>query len=262
MWSPVITTEQQPWFLPLATANRHAPRVLCLPHAGGGSTTFAEVAESLAPDAAVLALNLPGRQARFAEPPRGDLAPLIAEIADQLAAAERQGGLPPYLLFGYCSGALLAFLLARALRERGASAPLALVAASYAAPDLVQVRTDLHTLPADDFWSEILSYGGVPATLLAQPDLREIFEPALRADYELLAGHVHADAPPFAFPITVVRGTRDPVNPSQALAGWSRHTTAAFRVETLPGGHWLLADQAPQVAALLRRELDKAVVGD
>jgi medium-chain acyl-[acyl-carrier-protein] hydrolase len=234
------------WFIPLADPTAALAHLYALPQAGAGCTAFARCADLVAPDLALWGLNLPGRQARLAEPPYTALPLLLDQMTS--AVGERE----PWLLFGYCSGALLAFLLARQLRAAGRNGPACLLVASYPAPDRARPPAAMHALPPDEFWKEITSYGGVPASVAAQPDFREIFEPALRADYQLLAGYEYVDEPPLNIPITVLVGENDSVLCSEDVKGWSRHTTGPVRFRSVPGGHWLLDDALPEVADALR----------
>ncbi|MEV0232185.1 alpha/beta fold hydrolase [Nonomuraea sp. NPDC050786] len=239
---PMVTD----WFIPLSDPAGSTAHVFAFPQAGGGCATFTGLADLLAPDVTVWGLNLPGRQARFAEPPRTALEPLLDELASALAWCRRP------VLLGYCSGALLAFLVARRLRRRALPPPAALVVASYAPPDRATPRTDLHTLPSDAFWQEILSYGGVPSEVAGEPDFREIFEVALRADYALLARYEYRPEPPLAVPVTAIVGDADRTLPMGVVEGWREHTTGAFRTLTVPGGHWLLAGDLRQIADPIR----------
>jgi medium-chain acyl-[acyl-carrier-protein] hydrolase len=236
------------WFIATTAAGLDARRVYALPHAGGGCATFTGLADVMSPDTAIWALNLPGRQARFLEPPRTALEPLIADLSDALDGleAQRKGGGGP-VLFGYCAGALLAFLIARRLR-RSVGAPAALVVASSAAPDLIQPARVLHTFDSDTFWSTIMSYGGVPPRVAAEPEFRDIFERSLRADHELLSRYRYADEPPLDIPLTVLVGEDDPVLRPADIDGWRRHTTCGMTIRRLPGDHWLL-DTAPGALA-------------
>ena len=235
------------WFVPLADPAAAARHVYAIPQAGGGLTAFGACAAALAPEVALWGLNLPGRQARFAEPPCTELEPLLSTLAG--AAGQRE----PWLLFGYCSGALLAFLLARRMRAAGGPMPAGLIVASQAAPDLARPPATLHELPPDKFWAEIVSYGGVPPRVAEQPDFREIFEPSLRADYALLAGYRHRAEAPLDLPITVLVGAADPVLRPADLAGWRRHTTGPFAVHEVAGAHWLLDSESARVAEIIRR---------
>ncbi|MEN3305240.1 MAG: hypothetical protein V7603_1442 [Micromonosporaceae bacterium] len=238
--------EVDDWFIPLADPARAGAHVYAFPQAGGGVTTFAALAGRLAPEVCLWALNLPGRQARFLQPPRTDLDPLLSDLAADLAVRT------PGTLLGYCSGALLAFLLARRLRDCGRPPPTALVAVSYPAPDRAAPPRGLHTLGADEFWREIMSYRGVPAKVSGQPDFRQIFEPALRADYALLAGYEYTGAAPLDAPVAVIHGRADPVLGGPDVGGWRAHTRAGFQILTVPGDHWLLDGDPDAVAAAVR----------
>jgi surfactin synthase thioesterase subunit len=239
-----------PWFVELVADGGRPRRVLGLPHAGAGCTAFAGCAGALGGDIALWGLNLPGRQARFHEPPITDLDELVGTVTAALrGCADR-----PYVLFGYCSGALLAYLVAVEARRTGLPAPKALVVASYPAPDRAEPPRALHRLPAGAFWREIESYGGFSAQLLADPDHREVFEPALRADYQALSTFHYVPVPPLEVPIVALAGRRDPVLAGASLAAWSAHTSAGARWRLLDGDHWLLDTAGPAVARVLARE--------
>jgi medium-chain acyl-[acyl-carrier-protein] hydrolase len=242
------------WFVRLSGPAGEGRQVYALPQAGGGCATFSALAARLAPEAGVTALNLPGRQARFAEAPYTDL----DAVLDGLVAEFPRSGRP--VLFGYCSGALLAFLLAHRLRRRGLPGPSALIVSSYAAPHLVEPSRDLHLAGSDEFWAEILSYGGVPPQLATHRDFRRVFEPALRADYALLAAYEHEAAAPLKVPILALHGAHDPTLPASAVQAWQEHTTAALAVRALPGSHLLLDDALPETAQAVAEHLTVACV--
>ena len=231
----MVSPRTADWFAPLADPASALRHVYAIPQAGGGLTAFGACAEQLAPEIAVWGLNLPGRQARFAEPPCTELEPLLDALAGSV------GGRKPWLLFGYCSGALLAFQLLRRL-----------IVASQAAPDVARPPATLHELPPDAFWSEIISYGGVPPAVAAQPDFRDIFEPSLRADYALFAGYRHRPERPLDLPITVVVGERDAILRPADVDAWRGHTTGPFEVRPVDAGHWLLDADPPALAAIIR----------
>jgi surfactin synthase thioesterase subunit len=236
------------WFVPLADDTTGNPHVVAIPQAGGGCATFAPMAALLAPDITVWGANFPGRQARFLEPPCTDLEAVLDRLAADYPAPGR-----PTVLFGYCSGALLAFLLARRLRARGGPLPAALVVASCPAPHVAQPPTTLHRARPDRFWAEILALGGVPAAVALQPDFREIFEVGLRADYALLADYIFAEEPPLPIPLVAVHGADDPMLSGDRVDGWSRHTAGSFHSVRTPGDHWILDNALDGVVDVLRR---------
>src|SRR4051794_36920377 len=108
---------RSPWFVvptPRPDARR---RLFCLPHAGGGAAAFRRWADGMAAAVEVVAVQPPGRETRFREPPFTDWRSLVVSLADALPADR------PFALFGHSLGALLAFELARELRRRGGPPP-------------------------------------------------------------------------------------------------------------------------------------------
>jgi medium-chain acyl-[acyl-carrier-protein] hydrolase len=247
---PLAAQGGAPCFVRLTDDQTPACRVFGFPPAGAGCGAFAELAGDLCADIGLWAFNAPGRQARFAEAPFTDVDRMVDEA---------MGGLPPlmdrpYVLFGYCSGALLAFLVARAAANDLLPAPRALVVASYPAPHLLRPAPALHTLPPAEFWTRIRSFGGFPDELADQPDYREIFEPALRADYAALAGFRYQDGPPLHVPIVAVVGRADGGMPASDARAWSVQTTAGFRLETVDGDHWLLNKPPGDLLRVVERQ--------
>lgn len=232
------------WFVRAAPRPDADTRLYAFPHGGAGPSAFAALAAQLPPQIELWALNLPGRQARRDEPVRTDLDLLVEEIAEDLAAPP--GSAPRDIaLFGYCGGALLAYLAARRCR------PQHLVVASFAAPDVVVVPRRLHLVPGEMFWDAVLEQGGVPPEL-AHPDLRPVFEPAIRADFALYAGHRRQRSTPLDVPITVLYGRDDADLNLGGLLGWRRHTTAArTELRGFAAGHWLVDEHPAGVAACL-----------
>jgi surfactin synthase thioesterase subunit len=243
------------WFVPLDRRGATSLRLFAFPHAGGGCASFGACARLLPPGVELWALNLPGRQARFREPLRTELGPLVDELAAQIEPYL----VGPYALFGYCSGAVNAFLVARRLRARGAPPPVRLVVASHPAPDVPMPPglAAFTRLPSDEFWEQVQAHGGMQAELLAVEGYRELLEPALRADFGLLAQFRYVPEPPLDVPITVVGG-RDGWPPLDQLEGWLRQTTGEF--ELLLAAHRRLLEDAPErLAEVLGRDLSGAL---
>lgn len=244
------------WFVPLRSAQEAAgtapPRVRLVgfPHAGGGPASLAPLTPLLPPDIEPWSVSLPGRQARLAEPPRTELAPLVAELAAALPAAVRS----PYALFGYCSGALLAYLVCRRLHELDRPAARLLVG-SAAAPDVAEPPRRLHLLPSQLFWERLVGFGGVPRELAERAELRPVLEPALRADFALQAGYRHHPEPPFGTPITVLHGKHDSSLARGGLLGWRRQTRPRPALREIDASHWLVEDAPAELASAIAEAL-------
>ncbi|WP_433330218.1 thioesterase II family protein [Spirillospora sp. CA-294931] len=241
-------------FVPIERREGAEAELVVFPHAGGGPASPAPLAPLLPPGVEPWAVNLPGRQARLAEPPRTDLAALVEELADELAGH----GPRPRALFGYCSGAMLAYLVCRRLDALGRP-PARLIVGSFAAPDVAVFLRRLHTLPSALFWERLIDYGGVPAELAERHELRPILEPALRADFGLLAGYRHDPGPPMSVPITVLYGRHDTSLDRGGLLGWRRQSVRRPVLRELDASHWLMEDAPAELAAALAEDLAERV---
>lgn len=245
------------WYVRLRPDGGHDPagppaRVVAFPHAGGGPASLAGLVPLLPPGVEPWSVNLPGRQARLAEPPRTDLDGLVDDLATALVATVPA----PYALFGYCSGALLAYLVCRRLGERGAP-PAHLLVGSFAAPDVAVLPRRLHHLPAELFWERLVAQGGIPAEVADRTELRPVLEPALRADFALLAGYHHVAGPPLDTPVTVLYGRHDRSISRGGLLGWRRHSRHRPVLRDLDASHWLVEDAPAELAATIVEQLHR-----
>ena len=227
-------------------------RLFCFPFAGGGAAAFHAWGRNAPPEIEVWGVQLPGREDRFSEPPLASMERLVESLLPPLASLldERVAFL------GYSMGALIAFELARRLRDRLGFQPRQLIVAARRAPHLPDPLPPTYYLAEDALFAELQRrYECVPDAIARDAELRELYLPCLRADLELTETYVCVPRPPLHCPIMAVGGRQD-IIPEDALAAWSAHTTDACSIHTLPGGHFFLKTAGPAfldavVAALL-----------
>lgn len=224
---------------------------MAIPQAGGGCSAFARHAKMM-PDWLELAtLSLPGRQDRLAEPLYTDIDVLTADLAGFLSARTA-----PFLLFGYCSGAVLAYAVACELADRGGPMPEAMIVGSYRPPHRSE-RTPLAELDSPTFWKVLLEYRAVPPVLAAHPELRKLSEAVIRGDMALIDSYQHKDRPALPVPITVLAGEQDEWLTAGDIDGWARYTAKGFDVRRLPAGHWFMEEDEESAASALIAEAAK-----
>src|SRR5262245_29976727 len=105
-------------------------RLYCFPFAGGTAAVFHGWRVNPPAGVAVHAVEYPGHGARWGEPADETVEDLAGRLADELH--------PPYALLGHSFGALVAFQVARRLRDLGAPAPARLVVSAARAPHLAR----------------------------------------------------------------------------------------------------------------------------
>jgi surfactin synthase thioesterase subunit len=159
-------------------------RLFCLPYAGGGGSVFRQWPIRLNGTAEVCPVLLPGREARFRERPFRRMESLVTALLDGMSGHLDR----PFALFGHSMGALIAFELCRALEREGIS-PACLLVSGSRPPHANFSDADLHGLPDEEFLDCLhRRYHAIPDVVRENRELAEIVLPALRADFELLAG--------------------------------------------------------------------------
>ena len=237
-------------------------RLVCLPPAGGGPSLFR--AWRAIPGLAIETPGLPGREGRFREPPASSLAALADRVAEE--TAPRLGG--RFALFGYSMGGVLALLLAERLARRGLPGPEALFVLGSAPPDRLNAAiAGLHARESAAFWAEIARIGGTPAAVIASAEMRELFEPALRADFRLCETYRHADRGfRLDCPVHVFLAEADHLVHAEDAAAWAGHSRGPTRVRRIPGGHMLdpaaFAALGARIAALWPQGAAGGAAGD
>lgn len=239
-----------PRWVAYASAPAHIRlRLFVFPHAGSGAAVYRAWAGALPSDVQLALVQLPGREARLAEPPFTRMRDLVDALVPALVPHVDV----PFAFFGHSMGAHVAFEAARALRAEGRE-PVHLVASGNRAPHLPFPRPRIHHLPDERILAEFQRLGGTPAEILVDRQLMALLLPVLRADLELC--ETYASGPgtsgtALTCPITVFGGTRDPDVPPAALDAWREHTTGPFARRLFEGGHFFLQEDRPRVLATL-----------
>jgi medium-chain acyl-[acyl-carrier-protein] hydrolase len=222
-------------------------RLLCLPYAGGGASVFRAWHEGLPPSVEVLAVQLPGRESRFREPPIRDLSELVPLLADALLPHRKA----PFAIFGHSMGAAIALALCRELVRRRDALPRHLFVSGRRAPDRPARLPPTYHLPDRDFLEAMVQrYNAIPQAVLAEPELVALFLPMLKADAALIEARELPEAPPLDCPITAFGSPDDTIAPPDDIEAWRSQTRAAFDTQFFPGGHFFLNPPAGRTLLL------------
>ncbi|WP_435297997.1 thioesterase II family protein [Streptomyces sp. YPW6] len=212
--------------------------LVCLPFAGGGAG-FYRAWKDL-PDRAprIVPLQLPGREELFIEDPFLD----VIDAADALAPrAADLAGPGPVSLFGHSLGAVLAYEIARRLADHPVVELRHLYVSGSPGPWTGRTRR-ASGLPDDAFLSRVQEFAGYEHDALADPDMRELLLPVLRADVEMHENYKPVSDEPLRIPVTSLRATDDHLVTREQAEEWRTTTTEAFRLVEPEGGHMYLID--------------------
>ena len=225
-------------------------RLVCFPYSGGGAASFRGWADAM-PSLEVLAVQAPGRETRMREPPFTRIDPLVAEITVALRPLVDR----PYAFFGHSVGSFVAFETARALRRAGLPLPRHLVLSGCPAPDAHRVDQPVHDLSEQHLVAALRRYRGTPDEVLANDELMALLLPLLRADFAVYETYAAREEPPLDVPVTVLGGLEDDHATREQIEGWRAHTTRAFALRMLPGGHFFVHTARTQVLGAMLSDL-------
>ncbi|GGP78200.1 thioesterase [Saccharothrix coeruleofusca] len=226
---------------------RAGSRLFCFPHAGGGAASYRPWTAMLRPDVELVAVQYPGRQDRFGEPCAESLEELVAGATAEIAGLLDR----PYAFFGHSMGATVAFEAVRALTARGLPEPRRLFVSARSAPSESEpVRVD--TADDADLLAHVRGLGSAGgAHLDAEPRLRPLVLPSLRADLAVVNSYRYRGGEPVRCPVTAIAGSTDHSVGRREIAAWQRHTTLPVELLELPGGHFYLEESAQRLLSVL-----------
>ncbi|WP_327138861.1 thioesterase II family protein [Nocardia sp. NBC_01327] len=237
------------WFVRHGCADP-AVRLFCFPYAGSGASVFRAWGNHLPADVEVCAIQLPGRESRAAEPAYRRLVALVSDLQAVITPLLDR----PFVFFGHSMGALVAFELARQLRQFGVPQPERLCLAAFRAPQLPNPNIRIYHLP-DEVLKSVLAKDGTPREVLDDDELMRAWLPMLRADIELCDTYQYTLESPLPMPVSVFGGTHDMRVGRADLEQWKMQAGNEFDLTMLPGSHFFLRDSADLLLAHLSTEL-------
>lgn len=237
--------------------------VFSFAHGGSSALSLKPFIEAAGPELDVIAVQLPGRGARFGEPFAETCDALLADLLPVMAAAIDR----PYALFGHSVGAALAFAAAGELERRGEEPPLALFVSAFAPPPGDGAARKAGPLSTADwlrlsdhaFLAQLARFAPVDPRAWRDDGVRDLIVKPTRADFRLAETVPLGGAQAIATPIVAFGGRDDPEAPAETLERWRALTTGTFARETFDGGHFYFDSDARPVAGSVWRALDRLI---
>lgn len=261
-------------------------RIVVCPHAGGAASYYRRlvlpqgravegrpgpvapaVPYGSAPE--VVAVQYPGRETRFAEPPARTVSDLLSDVAGPVRALLADD--LPTVLLGHSLGASVAVRLAAGLGP--GEAPDLLIVSGRAAradpprpggrdaggSDVVgqgPVARDDDALRA---W--VAALGGTPPELLADDSFFALHAHVLRADLAVHDSLGAAETGEITAPLLLLAGSDDVASPPGSVAPWAGRARAGVRRRVVEGGHFFVGDRPDEVVEALRAALTAVAAG-
>jgi surfactin synthase thioesterase subunit len=184
----------------------------------------------------IVAVRLPGRDARIKEPAFSDWPDLLNAM--ELALA-------PYFdhrfaFFGHSLGGSVAYELAQRLHNQKKIPLTQLIISGCQCPHIPRRKPPMHHLPKQEFLERLHEMNGTPPEVLKDKVLMALLEPTLRADIKLAETWKCSTREPLNIPITAFSGLMDEVAPPPDMQDWKHYTNAQFSFYKLTGNHFFI----------------------
>jgi surfactin synthase thioesterase subunit len=230
--------------------NPHAKiNLFCFPYSGAGPAVFRRWVNLLPETVEVWAIQLPGREARHAEPMNARLYQLVDEAAMQIVATSMQSpeAARPFAFYGHSLGAYLAYCTALKIKSMSSASaqPKALFLSGRRSPEHV-CDEPMATLTDAMLADRLFKMGGISAEFLAEPEFLRMALPKLRYDLSLneapLPLELREENPKIPAPFWVYRGSEDCQAPEVLVRTWENFTTQKCVHATVPGDHFFVTN--------------------
>lgn len=181
----------------------------------------------------------------------------IPELAEASLEGLQDWLCHPFAFFGHSLGAVVAFEVARRLRDRAAAQPLRLFVSGRRAPSRHRASENVHLRNDAALVEELRRNGGTDPRALHDPELLAAFLPIIRNDFKAIETYEYTTTVPLACPITALVGNADPQATIDEASAWADHSSQGFDLHVFPGGHFYLESSRAAVINTISATLDK-----
>jgi len=222
------------------SAERGAPRLLCLPFAGGQSLAFRPLAAAVPATWGVWAIDPPGHGWAAGEPlERVDA--MVDAYLGNLSADWLEGT----ILLGHSLGGCVAFAMVEQLTE-GGQPPRGLILSGTRPPHRKGEYDSFLSMDDAELLQTLIQLGGVPRAWAEEPEIFDHFKVAIRADFRAFESYeIQRPLPDIA--TLACGGMQDIVCRPEHLMEWTRYCQQC-RVEFVAGDHMFIQNNAAAVA--------------
>ncbi|CAM3691039.1 Linear gramicidin dehydrogenase LgrE [Vibrio aerogenes CECT 7868] len=227
-------------------------RLICLPHAGGGASAYATWARLLPEHTELVAVQLPGREDRLAEPMIDSMTALVKILMPHLLRLNDK----PYVLFGHSMGAVIAYEICQMMVKTAQQPPAHLIISGREAPRLSR-NDNLHLVPDQALIEAIIRLEPQSKAVFDHPELAAISLPVIRNDYRLINGYQYQpDSQMLTLPLTAISGDDDPELLPGDMPAWQDVTDGHFSWHRFSGGHFYLKPHREGVVRIIADVMD------
>ena len=226
--------------------------LVCVPHAGAGVAAFTSWETDITDIAALWAVRFPGRESRIFEDPLVTVESMADSLIEPVLALKANN----LVLYGNCSGALVAYELAHRVAASGREPrALSLVVNSQLPPTAFRDPEGVvSNLPLPEIIKHLRNMPHMDSEVLESTEFMELILPAIRSDIAATEQYVHQDRrPKLKFPIIAISDQGNGDLSVNGLHGWRELTSAEFQLVALDISGSRSSDRDEAVRNIVRK---------
>ena len=229
-------------------------KLFCWPFAGGSASYYLSWRQYLQENIEIIPVQLSGRGDRYTDKPYNNFGEMADEGYNYIINNVK--GNDKFAFFGHSMGSWIVYEICRRIRNTEFEKNLMHVFFSAnRAPFYNHKEKQIHTLPTDEFISEILKLGGGKREILENKEFGTIFIDILRKDYTLIEEYSCArNDLLFDCSISIFNGIQDNI-PYEGLLAWNECTKRDMKLFNFQGNHFFIDSDKENVVFTIEKIL-------
>lgn len=246
-------TSAQNWYVEYKKIPAARIRLFCFHHSGGGASAYYPWVAQLSPHIEMIAIQLPGRETRFAETPNNNLKDIVAELSENFTLYKDK----PFFVFGHSLGALISFEFVKSIQQLYSVFPRHLIISGTKAPHLPFRMKHLNRLDDKTLKEELKVYNGIDEYILNNNEFLDLFLPIIRSDFSIYENYNFLASKPFPYDILALSGIEDQTVTLEEILAWGQYTKGKFEHISFPGKHFFIKDHQKKILEIINKIGDR-----
>ncbi|RCX16511.1 surfactin synthase thioesterase subunit [Anaerobacterium chartisolvens] len=229
-------------------------KLFCIPYSGSSATLYSRWKSCLHESIELCQVEFPGRGQKFSDPLCNSAGELINYLYDQI---ENQIYSSPYVLFGHCYGALLAYELGHKITELKQCSPQHIFFSGRQVPHIGYEST-MRGMTEEKLIAEVMTLEGTLKEIFEDEELTKVYLPILRADLKLAEEcQFVAKNDKLDCNITVFVGNQDQYVSDLDIVEWPSYTKKQCAFYKFQGGHFFLHNHMEEIVGIINNTILK-----
>lgn len=245
------------WIVYRSGGENSEVNLLMFVYAGGSPSFFAPWKKLFDTSISMCPVLYPGREIRKNEPVPTSLKEMVHEFVDESSDLF----VKDFVLFGQCTGSIIAYETAKYVYEKYGRFPLAFITSSMDSPRYYDCYKALYDENGNevsdmDMAKRMVEQGIISKDFLDDKKFLEYYMPIFKNDLKMFECTNKEEPFRLGCNIYCMSGTEDEFISNEGLHDWENYTSGSISYATTHGGHFYIADQKEFVSSEIKKYID------